>query len=339
MLRDTYNVILNITMLTYLSKKSLELLITFFGITLVSFFLINLAPGKPTDVLSDLNPKMTPEIRAIYEKHWGLDKPVHVRYFVWLKNFSKFDFGNSFSSDSRPAWDKIKERLPITILINSISMFLIFIIALLIGIHSAVKPNSLSDKITTTGVFIGFAMPVFWLALILQLILGVWLNILPVSGIKSLNYENLSLMQKISDSARHLCLPIFVTVFGSLAGLSRYVRSTMQEALSQEYIVTARAKGLPENKVIYKHALRNAVLPVITIIGLSIPGLISGSVIFETIFAIPGVGQLLYTAAISRDVNVIMAEVVIVSILTLFGNLLADIGYALADPRIRIAQR
>jgi len=323
-------------MLTYLSKKTVELLITFFGITLVSFFLINLAPGKPTDVLSDLNPRMTPEIRAIYEKQWGLDKPVHIRYFIWLKNFSKFDFGRSFSSDSRPAWDKIKERLPITILINSISMFFIFLIAVPIGVHSAVKPNSLSDKVTTAGVFVGFAMPVFWLALILQLVLGVWLNILPVSGIKSLNYENLSLFHKFLDSTRHLFLPIFVTVFGSLVGISRYMRSTMQEALSQEYIVTARAKGLPEGKVIYKHALRNAILPIITITGLSVPGLISGSVIFETIFAIPGVGQLLYQAAMARDIHIIMAEVVIVSILTLFGNLLADIGYALADPRIRV---
>jgi len=323
-------------MLNYLSKKSLELLITFFGITLVSFFLINLAPGKPTDVLSDLNPRMTPEIRAIYEKQWGLDKPVHIRYFIWLKNFSKFDFGRSFSSDSRPAWDKIKERLPITILINSISMFFIFLIAVPIGVHSAVKSNSLSDKLTTFGVFVGFAMPVFWLALILQLTLGVWLNIFPVSGIRSLNYENLSWMHKIFDSTRHLFLPIFITVFGSLAGISRYMRSTMQEALSQEYIVTARAKGLPESKVVYKHALRNAILPIITITGLSVPGLISGSVIFETIFAIPGVGQLLYQAAMARDIHVIMAEVVIVSILTLFGNLLADIGYALADPRIRV---
>ncbi len=323
-------------MITYLSRKSVELLITFFGITLVSFFLINLAPGKPTDAVSDLNPRMTPEIRAIYEKQWGLDKPVHIRYFIWLKNFSKFDFGNSFSSDSRPAWDKIKERLPITILINSISMFLIFLIAVPIGVHSAVKPNSLSDKITTIGVFAGFALPVFWLALILQLIFGVWLNILPVSGIRSLNYENLSSMNKILDSARHLFLPVFITVFGSLAGISRYMRSQMQEALSQDYIATARAKGLPENKVIYKHALRNAILPIITIIGLSVPGLISGSVIFETIFAIPGVGQLLYQAAMARDIHVIMAEVVIVSILTLFGNLLADIGYALVDPRIRV---
>jgi peptide/nickel transport system permease protein len=279
---------------------------------------------------------MTPEIRTIFEKHWGLDKPVHVRYFIWLKNFSKFDFGNSFSSDGRPVWDKIKERLPITILINSISILLIFLIALPIGIHSALRSNSLSDKIITAGIFIGFAMPTFWLALILQLFFGAWLHILPISGIKSLDYESLSLLQKIFDSTKHLILPIFVTVFGGLAGFSRYMRAQMQEVLSQEYITTARAKGLAENKVIYKHALRNAILPVITIIGLSVPGLISGSVIFETIFAIPGVGQLLYAAAMSRDINVIMAEVVIVSLLTLLGNLLADIGYALADPRIRV---
>lgn len=323
-------------MLRYLSKKSVELLITFIGITLLSFFIINLTPGKPTDVMSELNPKMTPEARLILEKHWGLDKPVHVRYFIWLKNLAKFDFGNSLSSDARPAWDKIKERLPVTIFINVISMLLIFLIAVPLGIYSGLRPNSLRDKLITVGVFIGFAMPTFWLALILQLVFGVWFNFLPISGLKSLGYDSLSLAQKIIDSTKHLILPVFVITITGLAGLSRYMRSTMQEVLKQEYIVTARAKGLPENTVIYKHALRNAILPVITILGLSVPGLISGSVIFETIFAIPGVGQLLYQAAMARDYNVIMAEVVIVSILTLLGNLLADIGYALADPRIRV---
>jgi peptide/nickel transport system permease protein len=170
----------------------------------------------------------------------------------------------------------------------------------------------------------------------LQLVFGIWFNLLPISGLKSLGFDNLSLAQKIIDSAKHLILPIFVITITGLAGLSRYMRSTMQEVLKQDYIVTARAKGLSENTVIYKHALRNAILPVITILGLSVPGLISGSVIFETIFAIPGVGQLLYQAAMARDYNVIMAEVVIVSMLTLLGNLLADIGYALADPRIRV---
>ncbi|MFA5272349.1 MAG: ABC transporter permease [Candidatus Omnitrophota bacterium] len=323
-------------MLRYLSKKSFELLITFIGITLLSFFIINLTPGKPTDVMSELNPKMTPEARAILEKHWGLDKPVHIRYFIWIKNLAKFNFGNSFSSDSRPAWDKIKERLPVTIFINIISMLLIFLIAVPLGIYSGLRPNSIRDKLITIGVFIGFAMPTFWLALILQLVFGIWFNLLPISGLKSLNYDNLSLVQKIIDSTKHLILPIFVITITGLAGLSRYMRSQMQEVLKQEYIVTARAKGLPEREVIYKHALRNAILPVITILGLSVPGLISGSVIFETIFAIPGVGQLLYQSAMARDYNVIMAEVVIVSILTLLGNLLADIGYALADPRIRV---
>lgn len=323
-------------MLNYLSKKSVELLITFIGITLFSFFIINLTPGKPTDVMSELNPKMTPEARAILEKHWGLDKPVHIRYFIWLKNLAKFDFGNSLSSDSRPAWDKIKERLPITIFINITSMLLIFLIAVPLGIYSGLRPNSLRDKLITIGVFIGFAMPTFWLALILQLVFGIWFNLLPISGLKSLGFDNLSLAQKIIDSAKHLILPIFVSTITGLAGLSRYMRSQMQEVLKQDYIVTARAKGLSENTVIYKHALRNAILPIITILGLSVPGLISGSVIFETIFAIPGVGQLLYQAAMARDYNVIMAEVVIVSILTLLGNLLADIGYALADPRIRV---
>jgi peptide/nickel transport system permease protein len=323
-------------MLRYLSKKSLELIPTFFGITLISFFILHLAPGKPTDIMSEFNPKMTPEARIRLEKYYGLDKPIVVQYGMWLKRLLKFDFGESFSQDRRPVWDKIKERMPITILINILAIFFIFLIAVPLGVSSAVRQNSLYDKLTTLGVFIGFATPAFWLALLLQLFLGVYLAWFPISGIHSLGYENMPLIQKIWDSTRHLTLPIFIAVFGGLAGLSRYMRSSMLEVIQQEYIVTARAKGLAENTIIYKHALKNALLPVITILGLSIPGLLGGSVIFETIFAIPGMGQLSYMAVMTRDYPLIMALLVIDAILVLLGNLLADIGYAIVDPRIRV---
>lgn len=323
-------------MLRYLSKKALELVPTFFGITLISFFILHLAPGKPTDVMSEFNPKMTPEARLRLEKYYGLDKPVVVQYGLWLKRLVKFDFGESFSQDRRPVWDKIKERMPITILINALAIMFIFLIAIPIGVSSAIRQNSLYDKLTTIGVFIGFATPTFWLALLLQLFLGVNLGWFPISGIHSLGYENMPLIQKIIDSVRHLTLPVFISVFGGLAGLSRYMRSQMLEVIRQEYIVTARAKGLPEKKVIYKHALKNALLPVITILGLSIPGLLGGSIIFETIFAIPGMGQLSYMSVMTRDYPLIMALLVIDAILVLIGNLLADIGYAIVDPRIRV---
>jgi peptide/nickel transport system permease protein len=286
--------------------------------------------------MSEFNPKMTPEARLRLEKYYGLDKPIVVQYGMWLKRLIKFDFGESFSQDRRPVWDKIKERMPITIFINALAILFIFLIAIPLGVSSAIRQNSLYDKLTTVGVFIGFATPAFWLALLLQLFLGVYLGWFPISGIHSLGYENLPLVQKILDTVQHLTLPIFISVFGGLAGLSRYMRSQMLEVIRQEYILTARAKGLPEKKVIYKHALKNALLPVITILGLSIPGLLGGSIIIETIFAIPGMGQLSYMAVMTRDYPLIMALLVIDAILVLIGNLLADIGYALVDPRIRV---
>lgn len=323
-------------MIIYFIKRLGELIPTFLGITLISFFIIHLAPGKPTDILTELNPKITPEAREKLEKYYGLDKPVIVQYGIWLKRIIKLDFGKSFSTDRRPVWDKIKERLPITIIINVISLLLILVIAIPIGVSSAVRQNSLYDKITTVGVFVGFAMPTFWLALLLMMLFGVYLHWLPLSGLRSLNYEALSTSGKILDYIKHLLLPVFVSAFGGLAGLSRYMRNNMLEVIRADYITTARAKGLPERDVIYKHALRNAILPVITILGLSVPGLIGGSVIFETIFAIPGMGQLFYMSVMTRDYPLIMGILTIGAILTLLGNLLADIGYALADPRIRV---
>jgi peptide/nickel transport system permease protein len=220
-------------------------------------------------------------------------------------------------------------------MINILSMLLIFLVAIPIGISSATRQYSLYDKITTTFVFIGFAMPSFWLALLLMLLFGIYLDWLPLSGLKSMDYETLSLTGKIWDRARHLILPVFVSSFGGFAGLSRYMRSNMLEVIRQDYITTARAKGLSERTVIYKHALRNALLPIITLLGLSVPGLIGGSVIIENIFGIPGMGQLFFMGVMTRDYPLVMGILTIGAILTLLGNLLADIGYMLADPRIR----
>ena len=303
---------------------------------MISFFIIHLAPGKPTDVMTQLNPKITPEARAALEKEWHLDKPIIVQYGMWFGRLVKFDFGQSFSTDRRPVWDKIKERLPITIFINILAMAIIFLIAIPIGVSSALKQYSLYDRITTVFVFLGFATPSFWLALLLMMLFWVKLGWLPISGITSLGYESLSFAGKLWDKISHLILPILISAFGGLAGMSRYMRSQMLEVIRQDYITTARAKGLAERTVIYKHALRNALLPVVTILGLSVPGLIGGSVIFETIFGIPGMGQLFYSGVMMRDYTLIMGGMVIGSILTLLGNLLADIGYALVDPRIRV---
>jgi peptide/nickel transport system permease protein len=330
-------------MIRYLLKRVLEMVPTLFGITLISFLILHLAPGKPTDVLSDFNPKITPEARERLEKMYNLDKPIVVQYGLWLEKIVKLDFGESFSTDRRPVLDKIwdrKQPLPdrrlfITFMLNLITMVIILAIAIPLGISSATHQYSLYDKLTTTFVFLGFAMPSFWLALLLMMFFGIHLDLLPLSGLKSMNYDSLSLFGKILDRINHLILPVFVSAFTGLAGDSRYMRSSMLEVIRQDYITVARAKGLPEKKVIYNHALKNALLPLITLIGLSVPGLIGGSVIMESIFGIPGMGQMFFMSVMTRDYPMVMSLLTIGGVLTLAGNLLADIGYMLADPRIR----
>ncbi|MBI5143148.1 MAG: ABC transporter permease [Nitrospirae bacterium] len=322
-------------MLAWLAKRLIDMIPTFFGITLISFAILHLAPGKPTDVLTEMNPKITPEARLRLEKYYGLDKPLHEQYVLWLKRVVKLDFGESFASDHRPVWDKIRERLPVTINLNLISMALMLAIAVPVGVSSAVRAYSLYDKITTVIVFIGFAAPTFWLALLLMMFFGVTLDLLPISGLKSMDHDTMGFWGKTLDYARHIALPILAGTIGSVAGLSRYMRSNMLEVVRQDFITTARAKGLSERVVIYRHALRNALLPVITILGLSVPGLIGGSVIMENIFSIPGMGQFFYQALMTRDYPSIMGVLTIGAALTLAGNLLADVGYAASDPRIR----
>jgi len=307
------------------------------GITVICFFVMRLAPGSPVDLETQMNPKASVEMKERLKTLYELDKPVYEQYWSWLKKLGHGDLGISFASDRRPVADKIMERIPITILLELLSFIIIIAVAIPIGVLSAVHQDSLFDKVTGVFVFIGFAVPTFWLALLLMIFFGIHLGWLPISGLRSLNYEYLTSWGRFVDLARHLVLPVFISAFSGLAGLSRYMRANMLEVIRQDYIMTARAKGLSERDVIYKHALRNALLPVITILGLSIPGLIGGSVIFETIFAIPGMGQLFYMAVMARDYPTIMGILLIGAILTLVGNLIADVSYALADPRIRIS--
>jgi peptide/nickel transport system permease protein len=320
-------------MIIYLLKRMALMIPILLGITLISFVVINLAPGSPTELQTMMNPEVTAAAREELRAYYGLDKPLHVRYYIWLKHVVHLDFGKSL--DHRNVVDKIAERIPITLAINGLSIFLILVVAIPVGVLSAIRQGSWLDRITTVVVFVGFAVPGFWLALLLMILFGVYLGWLPISGIHSLGYESFSMWDKLLDLAFHLILPVFISAFGGLAGFSRYMRANMLEVIRQDYITTARAKGLSERAVTYRHALRNALLPVITILGLSVPGLIGGSVIFETIFAIPGMGQLYWQSVMSRDYMVIMGGLVISAGLTLVGNLLADISYALVDPRIR----
>lgn len=325
-------------MIAYLAKRILLLIPLMLGITLITFAVVHLAPGEPVEMQISMNPKVTAEARERLKKFYGLDKPLHVQYAVWVKKLAMLDFGRSFAPDNRPVIDKIRERIPITLSLNIISLVIEFGLAIPIGILAAIRRDTLFDKGMTVFVFIGFAVPTFWLALLLMYLFGVKLGWLPVSGLHSLGSEAYGSLRWLLDMAKHLLIPVSVAAFGRLAGLSRYMRSTMLDVIRQDYITTARAKGLPERTVIFRHALRNALLPVITLLGLSVPGLIGGSVIFETIFAIPGMGQLFYGGVMARDYPLVMGILVIGAGLTLIGNLLADLGYAFADPRIRHGQ-
>jgi peptide/nickel transport system permease protein len=262
-----------------------------------------------------------------------------VQYGRWLKRIAFLDFGRSFAPHGRPVLDMIRERLPITLTLNLVELLIIVALAVPVGVASATRQYSAFDKATTIFVFVGFATPDFWLAVMLQILLGVQLGWLPISGLRLPVWEYLSFWQQQWDLASHLILPIFVATFGGLAGFSRYMRQSMLEVVRQDYVQSARAKGLSERVVIGKHALRNAMLPIVTVLGLSLPGLIGGSVIVETIFAIPGMGQLMVQAVYERDYPVIMGNLVIVSSLTLVANLIADLSYSLIDPRIRVGRR
>jgi peptide/nickel transport system permease protein len=324
-------------MLRYIAKRLLFMIPLLFGITVICFTVMHLAPGSPTDLQTQMNPRASVEMKERLRAMYDLDKPLPEQYIRWVGKLAVLDLGVSFSTDRRPVADKILERLPITILLNVLSMLLILVVAIPLGVLSAVRQDSLFDRVAGVVVFIGFAVPTFWLALLLMILFGVHLGWLPISGIRSLNSEYLPPGMALWDLIRHLILPVLLAAFGGLAGLSRYMRANMLEVIRQDYILTARAKGLSERVVIYRHALRNALLPVITILGLSVPGLIGGSVIFETIFAIPGMGQLFYMAVMARDYPVVMGILFIGAVLTLFGNLIADVSYALADPRIRVS--
>lgn len=317
------------------------------GISLISFFIMHLAPGDITSNESAFNPKASEESRQKLREMYNLDKPVIVQYGLWLKRLATLDFGKSFASHQKPVFwqttDKdgnvtkglIQEALPITLMINLLGLAITLLLAIPLGIIAARKYQGWQDRSITLFNFVGFSIPGFWLSLLLMYWLGVVNNWFPISGLHSLNYESLDTWGKIKDSLSHLFLPVVIPSITGLAGITLFVKNGMLDVLHQDYITTARAKGLNEHKVVYTHALRNALLPLITIIGLSIPGLIGGSVIAETIFAIPGMGKLFYDAVLMRDFPVVMGILTIGSALTLLGNLIADLMYAWADPRVR----
>jgi peptide/nickel transport system permease protein len=325
--------------LAYAIRRLLISVPLLLGILCLSFVMLKLAPGEPTIIQQDLQARATGAQRETLRQLYGLDKPIYVQFGRWLWRAVRLDFGRSYMPDGRRVMDKVAERIPITLGLNVLELVIIFSVAVPLGILSATRQYSLFDKSMTLFVFVGFATPDFWLALLLMILFGVQLGWLPISGLRSLNFEYLAPLAQVWDFLSHLILPILVAAFGGLAYLSRLMRGSLLEVVRQDYIRTARAKGLPERDVIYKHAVRNAVIPVVTLLGLMLPGLLGGSVFIETVFSIPGMGQLFVQSAFSRDEPVLMALIVIGASLSLVGNILADISYGLVDPRIRVSGR
>ena len=341
-------------MVSYLIQRSLLMIPTFIGITLISFLIMRLTPGDPAELraagglgaaagggISVEKRGAVDEAMAQWRAQYGLDKPLHVQYVVWLKNLFTLNFGDSFK-DSQSVWSKIAERLPVTVKLNLWSILVVYLVAIPLGIYSATHPNSFADQVTTLAAFVLFAVPLVWAATMAIVFIcgGDFYYLFPPGGIESLEFsENWSIWKKIKDHTWHLFLPVVLLSYDGFAGLSRYMRSSMLEVLRQDYVQVARAKGLQERIVIFKHVLRNSLIPQVTILASILPGLIGGSIIIETIFSIPGLGQLGYESVLARDYPTVLALLTVSSVLTLIGILISDILLSMVDPRIAFGRR
>lgn len=321
-------------MANYLIRRLLQAALTLFVISLILFALISSVPGGIMSAYEE-NPDFTSaDIERLRDKY-GLNDPVPVRYFKWLGNTLKGDWGNSFVS-KRPAIQEIQDRLPNTMVLMGAMLVITLLIAIPLGIISALKQYSIFDHVATTLAFAGQSLPVFWFGLMLIIVFHVTLKrpdgtpLLPGSGMATLGAPF-----SLTDRIEHLILPVTMLALVSAAGYMRYLRSSMLDVINEDYIRTARAKGLSERLVIYRHALRNALIPLVTLIGLDLPSLFGGALFTETIFAWPGIGRLYFTAALKTDYPVVMAVLVIYSALIILSNLLVDVVYAAIDPRIK----
>ena len=326
-------------MIRYLVRRVLLALPLVLGIVTILFFVINLAPGDPTQVM--VRPGMRPEVIAQMRANFGLDQPLPVRYVKWLGALAQGDFGYSFSH-GRPVVDVIGQMLPNTLLLSSAALLVAFLAGILIGIVQAVRQYSLADQALTVLALFFYSMPSFWLALMLILTFALfarnvweWPIYFPPSGTRSVDWAQLGTWDRMVDRARHMVLPVASLSLVLAAGIARYARGSMLEVIRQDFVRTARAKGLPERSVVFKHTLRNALIPVITLLGLYLPVLFSGTVFIEHVFAWPGMGKTIVDAIGTRDYPVVMATSLIFACMVVVGNLIADVLYAIVDPRIR----
>lgn len=314
-------------MVAYVQRRLLHAVIVFLVVSTFTFVLVRQAPGLPQIMTGDL---LTNEDRLQFRRNLGLDRPIHEQYLVWWSHMLQGDFGISWS-ERTPVLRVILDRFPNTVILAAAAMALAILVGVPAGVLSAVKRYSVADHAVSTASLIGLAIPNFWLALLLILTFSVHWQILPSAGMYPIGRP-----PSLGDRVEHLVMPTVVLAVGTLAQLVRYTRSSMLEVLALDYVRTARAKGLSEGAVLGRHALRNALIPVITVIGLQVPRFIGGSIIVETIYAWPGIGRLAYSAALTRDYPLIMGVTVIIALVVLLSNLLTDVAYTLVNPRIRL---
>jgi peptide/nickel transport system permease protein len=323
-------------MFSYIVRRVLVAIPTLIGITLVTFVIINLAPGDPAQfqTQSITDPKVSTRVYEELREYYGLDKPIHVRYARWLGRLATLDFGDSMSTDRRPVLDKVAERLWPTMSLALLSIVISLLLSIPIGIYAAVRQNRLFDTVSSTILYGLYSVPSYVMAVPLILFIGVKWDLLPFQGMHSDGYESWPWGERAIDTAKHYVLITFCFSFGAWAYYSRFVRQNMLEVLRQDYVRTARAKGVSEARVIGRHAFRNTLIPVMTLLGLILPEIIGGSVILEVMFNWPGMGRLFFESMLARDYPTVMALSFITAFLVLLGTLLADLSYALVDPRV-----
>jgi peptide/nickel transport system permease protein len=324
-------------MLQYLIRRFLIGVVTLVLISFLIYGLIRHIPGTPLTAdpaLMDPSKQLDEQELARLERLYGLDKPWYQAYWVWLGNVVRFDLGRSISQNNAPVAGLIVQRMGATLLLSVSSLLLTYLLAIPIGLWATVHSGTARERTVSTLLYMLYSLPSFVGALFLQILLAVKLEWLPLFGMTSDDYASLSLPGKVWDIFQHAALPIVCFTYGSLAYYSRFIRANMQEVIRQDYIRTARAKGVPPRRVIWHHAFRNTLIPLVTLIGLTLPHLLSGAVILEQIFSWPGMGRLYFEAIVRRDYDTIMGLTLMFSVLTLLGQLLADVLYAVVDPRV-----
>lgn len=319
-------------MTAYITRRLLILLPLLVVMSFVAFMFIQLAPGDYFATLR-MNPQISDETIARLQAQYHMDEPALVQYAFWLRNLLKLDLGYSISQ-KQPVTSVIGSRLFNTLLLSVSAILLTWLVAIPIGIYCAVHQYSLSDKFFSGLAFVGMSLPGFFLALLMLYFLGSEVGLLPIGGLKSSNYDQLSSLEKVVDVLSHLMIPTTVLAIGGLASLQRIMRGNMLEVLRMQYITTARAKGLPENSVIYKHALRNAINPMVTIFGFELSTLLSGAALLEIVCGYPGLGQVMLEAVRSQDIFLVMGTMLIGGLLLVLGNLVADVLLAIVDPQV-----